>query len=160
MVAECREGLSRSLLAPFAHGLEGKAGVSCQSSVAETAAGLDTWSRGNEKALRKIAGPWVAGGAHVRHARGHEKAPAVVMTAGADARGIGAALRFPSASRGLRATATPLRVRERFPARGVQRTVVVLWPPEAPPAGLRAASVPVRHLFGNVDGVSSSTLVQ
>lgn len=64
MVVECREGLSRSLLAPFAHGLEGKAGVSCQSSVAETAAGLDTWSAGNEKA------------------------PAVVMTVGADARGL------------------------------------------------------------------------
>ena len=55
-----------------------------------------------------------------------------------DARGIGVVLRFPSARRGLRATATPCRVRERFPARGVQRTVVVLWTPEAPVHGTSA----------------------
>ena len=66
-----------------------------------------------------------------------------------DARGTIVAPRFPSASRGLRGTATPRRVRELFPARGVQRTVIVLWLPEAPPAGLRAASVPVRHSVGS-----------
>lgn len=35
----------------------------------------------------KIAGPVVVGGASVRHAYGHEKAPAVLMTVGAGARG-------------------------------------------------------------------------
>ena len=60
------------------------AGVLHQSSVVETAAGLDTRSAGNEKAPRKNRG---AGGSlvarHVRHAYGHEKAPAVLMTVGA-----------------------------------------------------------------------------
>ena len=49
------------------------------------------WTLGAREMKRpreKIAGPWVAGGAHVRHAHGHEKAPAVVMTVGADARGL------------------------------------------------------------------------
>ena len=45
--------------------------------------------QGNEKAPRKNRG---AGGSlvarHVRHAYGHEKAPAVLMTVGADARGL------------------------------------------------------------------------
>lgn len=36
----------------------------------------------------KSRGRWVVGGAHVRHARGHEKAPAVVMTVWAGARGF------------------------------------------------------------------------
>ena len=36
----------------------------------------------------KPRGRWVVGGAHVRHARGHEKAQAVVMTVWAGARGF------------------------------------------------------------------------
>ncbi len=36
----------------------------------------------------KSRGWWVVGGVHVRHARGHEKAPAVLVTVGAGARGL------------------------------------------------------------------------
>ena len=75
-----------SLLSPMA--LREWPVFSRQSSVAETAAGLDTWSAGDERPRDFFAEPWVVGGAHVRHARGHEKALAVVMTVGADARGL------------------------------------------------------------------------
>lgn len=47
--------------------------------------GLDTWSAGNEKASRKNAGSVAR---HIRHTYGHEKAPAVLMTVGAGARGF------------------------------------------------------------------------
>ena len=51
--------------------------------------GFGHLEQGNEKAPRKNRG---AGGSlvarHVRHAYGHEKAPAVLMTVGADARGL------------------------------------------------------------------------
>lgn len=47
--------------------------------------GLDTRSTGNEKASRKNAG---SAARHIRHTYGHEKAPAVLMTVGAGARGF------------------------------------------------------------------------
>ena len=60
-----------------------------------------------------------------------------------DARRANAPLRFLGRERGLRGAAPPLVGSGNwFPARGVQRTLAVLWPPEAPPAGVAGESGP------------------